>query len=212
MNKRSFFNWVIASFIACGIAGAAEKVKRSHVSDYPFWTSKKRGYVAQFVPGLTGALLLSEEQKEKITAARDESSNEEAVKAARAISKNDPSVTAEQRDKARAVLEAATARLHEKVDAVLTAEQKALITQINAAYAAAVDDTGIVYEDKFASVKADEAARRRLQEEKSQDTEELFLHKLDGLLTASQKAAMTRAAEEEEQHNLKSAATKKPLK
>lgn len=89
-------------------------------------------------------------------------------------------MTAEQREKARAAQEAATARLHEKVATILTAEQKALIEKINAAYSGAVEDTGVVYADKFASVKADEAARRRLQEDKNQDTEEQFFHKLDG--------------------------------
>src|SRR6185436_7692303 len=106
-----------------------------------------------------------------IAAAREEMSNDEAVKAARSIPKSDPNVTAEQREKGRAAMEAASARLREKVAAILTAEQKALIEKINAAYASAVEDTGVVYADKFASVKADEAARKRIQEEKSQDLE-----------------------------------------
>ena len=72
-------------------------------------------------------------------------SNDESVRAARSISKSDPSVTAEQREKARVAMEAATARLREKVAAIRTAEQKALIDEINAAYAAAIEDTGIVY-------------------------------------------------------------------
>ena len=73
-----------------------------------------------------------------------------------------------------------------------------------------MEDTGIVYADKFSTVKADEAARRRIQEDKNQDIEEQFLHKLDGILTPGQKEAMTRAAAEEEQRNAKAAATKKP--
>ena len=121
-------------------------------------------------------------------------------------------MTAEQRNKARATLDAATARLREQVATILTPEQKALIEKINAAYAAAVEEAGIVYADKFASVKADEAARRRIQEEKSQDTEEQFLHKLDGILSESQKAALTRAGEEEQQRSAKTATTKKPVK
>lgn len=156
-------------------SSAAEPGKRPDVTDFPFWTAKKRGYVSQFVPGLTAALQLTDEQKQAIAAAREEWSNDEGLKSARSISKSDPSVTADQREKARATIDAATARLRERVDAILSPEQKAVIEKINKAYAAAVDDVGIVYQDKFASVKADEAARRRIQQEKNQDTEEQFL-------------------------------------
>jgi Spy/CpxP family protein refolding chaperone len=200
---------LLASFIALATVGGAEKQKTSAVDDYPFWTSKKRGNVGQFVPGLTAALQLTASQRDQIAAARDEMAQDEAVKAARGISKNDPSVTAEQREKARATLETATARLRARVDAILTPEQKALIEKINGAYAAAVEETGVVYEDKFGSVKADEAARRRVQEEKNQDIEEQFFHKLDGILTASQKDAMNSAAEEEVQRKAQAAGAKK---
>jgi len=193
---------LLSAFAALATINAAEKQKTSDVNSYPFWTGgKKAGAVTQFMPGLNAALQLSETQKEQIAAARDEMMNDEGVKAARGISKSDPSVTAEQREKAKAVVEAATARFREKVAAILTPEQKTLIEKINAAYAAAVEDTGIVYAEKFASpsVKADPAARQRLQEEKSQDTEEGFLHKLDAILTPPQKEAVAAAAKEEEQ-------------
>jgi len=193
-------------------SAAAKDEKRPDVADFQFWTGKKSGYVSQFVPGLTAALQLTEAQTQAIASARQEWSNDEGLKAARSISKSDPSVTAEQREKAHAAIDAATARLHERVDAILAPEQKALIDKINKAYAEAVEDVGIVYQDKFASVKADEAARRRIQEEKNQDTEEQFLHKLDGILTTSQREAVTRAAEMEEQRNAKAAGAKKPSK
>lgn len=212
MNARTVLKLLLVGFISCATLGAADKQKSPDVVGYPFWTLKKRGYVPQLVPGLNAVLQLTAAQKEQITAANDEMANDDAVKAARGISKNDPSVTAEQRDKARAAMEAAAARTREKVAAILTPEQKALIEKINAAYAAAVDDTGIVYSDKFASVKADEAARRRIQDEKSQDIEEQFFHKLDTILTPAQREAMTQAAAQEEQRDVKAAANKKPPK
>jgi len=194
---------------------AAEKQKASDVNAYPFWTGgKKAGAVTQFVPGLNAALQLNEGQKEQIAAARDEVMNDEAVKAARSISKSDPNVTVEQREKARAAVEAANARMRERVAAILTPEQKSLIEKINAAHAAAIEETGIVYADKFASpsVKADPAARQRLQQEKNEDTEEGFLHKLDGILTPAQKEAITRAGEEEAKRSAAASGTKKPVK
>lgn len=212
MKTHPFLTTLLAGITALATVGAAEKQKISPLGDYPFWTSKKRSSTGQFVPGLNAVLQITDAQKEQIVAARDEMSNDEGAKAARGLSKNDPSVTAEQREKARAAMDAATARLQAKVATILTAEQKALIEKINAAYAAAVEDVGIIYADKFASVKADEAARKRLQDDKNQDTEEHFLRKLDALLSPAQKEAMKRAAAEEEQRNAKAAATKKPVK
>ena len=213
MKAYSIVTALLIGFTAFASLGAADKEKkRSDVLDHPFWTSQKRGFVAQFIPGLNTALQLTDAQREQIATARDEMSNDEAVKAARGISKNDPKVTTEQREKARVVLDEASVRLHEKVAKILTSEQNALIEKINAAYATAVEDTGVVYADKFASVKADEAARRRIQEEKAQDIEEQFLHKLDGILSPAQRDAMTRAGEEEAQRSATTATTKKPVK
>lgn len=209
---KTHFVSLVTLFAGFMTLDAAEKQKGSAVADYPFWTSPKRGAVGQFVPGLNAALQLTDAQRERIVTAREEMANEEGVKGARRISKSDPGVTAEQREQARVTMEAAAKRLGEKVAAILTPAQKELIGKINAAYAAAVEETGLVYADKFASVKADEAARRRIQQEKNEDIEEQFLHKLDGILSAGQKEAMARAAEEEEQRRVNATATKKPAK
>jgi len=210
--KTNVFVPLFAAFTALATVGAAEKQKASAFDDYPFWTSKKRGNVGQFFPGLTATLQLTASQKDQISAARDEMGNDEGVKAARGISKNDPSITAEQRQKARETLDTATKRLNDRVTAILTPEQKTLIEKINVAYAAAVEETGVIYEEKFGSVKADEAARRRVQEEKNQDIEEHFFHKLDGILSAAQKDAMNSAAKEEEQRRAQAGGTKKTPK
>ncbi|HSI12807.1 MAG TPA: hypothetical protein VK961_12230 [Chthoniobacter sp.] len=186
------------------------KEKGAGANDYPFWSSKKRADAPEFVPGLNAILQITPTQQEQIAAARNEMANDEAFKAARSISKNDPSVTQEQRDKARAAVDAANAKLREKVAAILTPEQAALIAKVNAAYQGALDEVGTVYEEKFASIKADPAARQRVQQEKNQDTEDHFLHKLDTLLTPAQKDAMTKAAEEEQRRT--AASPKKPAK
>lgn len=211
MKAPALLVTLLAGITALAPLGAAEKQKLPAVGDYPFWTMKKRGNVGQFVAGLNATLQLTDAQKTQIAAARDEMANDEAVKAARGLSKNDPSVTPEQREKARTAMEAANTRLNEKVAAILTAEQKTLIEKINAAYAAAVEDTGVVYADKFSSTKVQEL-RKRIQEEKNQDIEEQFFHKLDAILSPAQKEAMKRAAEDEEQRNAKALETKKPAK
>ena len=189
------------------------KEKRAGTIDYPFWSSKKRPDSPAFVPGLNAVLDLTAAQQEQISAARSEAMNDEGAKAARA-SKGDPSMTPEQKEKARAAMDAASAKLRDKVAAILTPEQKALIAKINSAYADTVEEIGTIYNDKFASVKAAEAARKRIQEEKAQDTTDQFLHKLDSILTPAQKDAMTKAGEEEKKEAAQSAsaAAKKAAK
>lgn len=194
---------------ALALAAPEKEGKRPGVTDYPFWSTPKRPDSPQFIPGLNAILQLTPEQEEKIAAARSEAANDEEVKAARTMGKGNPSATPEQREKARAVVEAASTKLRERVKAVLTPEQLALIGKVNGAYQASHEEIGTIYEEKYASVKADEAARRRLQDEKNQDVEDNFLHKLDGLLSPEQKDAMTRAAEDEQRRNT---ATKKPSK
>jgi len=180
-------------------------------SDYPFWNSKKGGNTQQFVPGLNAALMLTAAQEEKLAAARNEAFNDPAVAAGRGLSKGDPSVTDEQRAKARAAMEAANAKLKERVATILTPAQNELIAKINKAYADTLEEIGTVYSEKFASTKGVEGARERVMQEKQQDTIDRFQSKLDAMLTPEQKSAMTRAAEEEQKRNAK-APEKKPAK
>jgi DNA-binding MarR family transcriptional regulator len=210
--KTNRFLFLFLTLSVALATAAADKVKRADISDYPFYTVKKRGQIAQFVPGLNAVLGLTEAQQEQIAAARDEMLNDEAVKAARSLSKTDPAVTAEQRERARAVVESAMARLREKVATTLTPKQKALIETINATHAAAVGETAILYESYFANLKEDEDERRRLHREQAEDILELFMRKLDRVLTADQKVAITRAREEENLRLAKNAGIKKPAK
>jgi len=53
MKALSILTVLLIGFTALASLGAAEKQKHSDLADYPFWTMKKRGYVAQFVPGFT---------------------------------------------------------------------------------------------------------------------------------------------------------------
>lgn len=210
--KTSFLIWAaFAGLTVIGTVGAAEKQKKADITGFPFWKSEKQPHAPPFVPGLNAALELTDAQRDQLAAAQNDFNNDEAVKASRALRKDDPSVTAEQRDKARAAMEAATTRLHEKVNGILTPEQRVMVEKINAARAAAVEEVGIVYKDKFGTIKADEAARRRVMEEKNQDLAEGFLGKLDVLLSATQKDAMARAAAEEAQR-MKAALNSKPQK
>jgi hypothetical protein len=145
---------------------------------------------------------------EQIVAARTEVTNDPAVVASRGLPKNDPSVTNEQREKARAANEAANAKLKDRVAAILTPAQNELIAKINKAYADTVEEIGTVYSEKFANTKGVEGARERVMQEKQQDTIDRFQSKLDTILNAEQKEAMARAAETEQRRSAQAAEKK----
>lgn len=199
MNPHPLFIRVALATLVLGSIGAAEKEKRADVSDYPFWNAPKRGHVAPFVPGLNAVLDLTDAQKQQISAARDEMQADAAVQAARSISKSDPSVTADERDKARAVVEAAAAQMHGKVSAVLTVEQKAMIENINGAYAEAAKQIGATYQEKVGAVKVGPEERKRMQQSQREEVDALFRSRLDEMLTPEQKILMADAARWEQQ-------------
>jgi len=212
MKIKPLFPVFVVALLATMPFASAQKQKQADVSDHPFFNAHKRGHVAQFVPGLTAALLLTDAQKQRIVTARDEVLGSEPVAGARRISKNDPTVTAEQRDAARQALETAAATLRDRVGAILTAEQKALIERINKTFADTSELTSILYEERLVSAKGDDLLQARLREEAKAELEEAFLKKLNGVLSTEQMAAMAGAAEAEQQRTKASAAIKKPVK
>lgn len=201
-SHLSFVRVAIGIIAITGVA-TAEKERRADVSGYPFWSAPKRGHVAPFVPGLNAVLDITDAQKQQIAAAREEMLSDPAVQSARSMSKSDPKVTAEDRDKARAGIEAAEAKMHEKVAAVLTVEQKAIIENINGAYAEAAKQVGATYQVKFESVKVGPEERQRMQQSQREEVATLFQSKLDEMLSPAQKTAMESAAKKEGQKNTK---------
>ncbi|HEY6168123.1 MAG TPA: hypothetical protein VI454_08795 [Verrucomicrobiae bacterium] len=212
MKIKPLFLALVVGLFTAAPSALAQKLKTSDVSDYPFFNAHKRGQVAQFSPGLTAALLLTDAQKQGIAAARDEVFGAGPVANARRVSKSDPSVTAEQREAARKVVDAANATLRERVGAILTAEQKALIERINKAFADASELTSINYEERFVGAKGDDVLMARLREEAKEELDETFLKQLKKVLNAEQTAAMARAAEIEQQRSKATTSYKKPVK
>jgi hypothetical protein len=213
MTKYRLFATMLLFGLWVGAATAhAQKEKSRDVTNFPFFTAKKRGNVPQFVPGLTAALQLTEEQKEKIVAAREEIMGSENVQAVRRMSKADPNVTQAQREAARETLEKAADSLQQRAGAILTAGQKELIAKINDAYERAADGAVESLQSEFIDAKGDPTAMERLRENVKVKTEEDFLKALDGILSPEQKKAMATAAEVEKQHTKESSSFKKGVK
>jgi hypothetical protein len=182
--------------IASALPAIAKKSGSPSVAHLPLWTVKQQP-TAQFVPGLTAALLLTPGQQEQLAQAWQETQGSEATAAAARTLKLDLTATEAQRQAAQAVIDTAAATLRQRIDTTLTNDQKALIDRVNSVYADAGKEVWTQLEGEYASAKGDKEAMARLQQRAQEKLETDFLQKLKETLTPEQWAAMTKAAEDE---------------
>ncbi|MCI0705024.1 MAG: hypothetical protein L0241_28525, partial [Planctomycetia bacterium] len=140
-------------------------------------------------------LQLTPEQVEKILAARSATIDSPEIRGLKR--KGDPNATADELATANAKRAEATEKLHKEVDAILTKDQKALIEKINDAYARVVAEVGEDFQPKFIAAKGNAEDTAALRKELKEAIVDAFDKKLDTVLTADQKAAVKKAAEEE---------------
>jgi hypothetical protein len=149
----------------------------------------------QTVPGIQGALALTDEQKTKISAAADQTIHSEKVRAAMATVKLDPNATEAQKEEAKRVLAEARAKLRDLTTQVLTPEQKSLLPRISEAVAEARKQAAAAMETELIAGKGDPAKAAELQKQLRQKTSEAVQAGLEKLLTPAQLAAYKKAAE-----------------
>jgi hypothetical protein len=153
MKVRKRFSWVALLVISGVVPASAQKpAGPPSVAHLPLWTVK--GYfTGELVPGLTGALLLTSEQREQLALSWQESSGSAAVAGAIRTLKSYPGATEAEKQAARALVEAAAARLQQRIDTVLTGDQRKLVEWIDSLYAEAGKSTGAQMEPAFAAAK-----------------------------------------------------------
>jgi ABC-type proline/glycine betaine transport system ATPase subunit len=171
--------------------------KRPSVADFPFWSAPKQEYVRQFIPGLDAALLLTADQVEKLAAVRRETIAAPAlVESARKL-KGDANATEEQRQAVRDTVAAAQEQLRTRAGGILTADQKALIAKVNAAWTDVQTNVRQEFESRFIAAKGNPDEQATVQREYREKVNEEFRRTVENLLNAEQRAAMTQAAERE---------------
>ncbi len=196
---------VIATLCLATLAEA--QAKKPAIGNFPFWSVPKQEFADQLVPGLNAALLLSDEQIIKLQEARRETIDNEQLRGKKI---KDPNVTVSdaEREARQKATQEAYANLRTKISNILTAEQRTLIEQINAAHLevskAAADEFGV----QFTTAKGNEDLQKTLQQQKRDRIASNFKSKLEGILSPNQKAAWEKAAAEE----LANAAKPKPQK
>ena len=194
---------VVASLCLATLAEA--EAKKPTIGNFPFWSMPKQEFADQLVPGLNAALLLSDDQIIKLQEARRETIDNEKNRPKKDKDANVPEAEREARRKAT---QEAYANLRIKVSNILTAEQRTLIEQINAAHLevskAAADEFAV----QLTSSKGNDDVQKSLQQQKRDRIASNFKSRLEGLLSPNQKAAWEKAAAEE----LANAAKPKPQK
>ncbi len=210
MNARFLLSVSILGAALFPTTAMAQKEKRPDVSGFPFWKAPKIGYSKPFVPGLNAVLMLSDEQKEKLVAAHNETVGSEAVREAGRKVKTDPIASEAARQAARETTERAQSELHARVATILTAEQKALIENINSAYEDVRNAVGQEFQPRYAAAKGNEQEAANVRKESQEKTEADFLRRLAGMLSSEQNLALAKSAAEEKERAAKASAQKKP--
>lgn len=196
---------IIASFCLTTLVEA--QVKKPVIGNFPFWSQPKQEFANQFVPGLNEALLLSDEQIVKLHDARRETIDNEQLLGKKV---KDPNVVVSdaEREARNKKTQEAYESLRTKVSNILTAEQRMLIEQINAAHLEVTKAASEEFGPQFASSKGNDELQKRLQQEKRDRVTSHFKSKLESLLSPNQKAAWEKAAAQE----IANAAKPKPQK
>lgn len=196
---------VIASLCVATLAEA--QVKKPTIGNFPFWSVPKQEFADQLVPGLNAALLLSDEQIVKLQEARRETIDNEQVRGKKI---KDPNVVVSdaEREARNKKTQEAYANLRTKVSNILTAEQRTLIEQINAAHLEVTKAAAEEFAVQLTSAKGNDDLQKSLQQQKRDRIASKFKAKLEGILSPNQKAAWEKAAAEE----LANAAKPKPTK
>ena len=205
-----FARTVLVLAVAALLAVPASAQKKAELHNFPFWSAPKRPHAQAFVPGLQAALELTPEQVEKIIAARTATVDSPEVRALK--SKGDPNATADELATANAKRAEAGEKLYKEVDLILTNAQKALVEKVNDAYAKVASEVGEDFQAKFAAAKGNAEDFAAVRKELTEAIAAAFDKKLDAVLSADQKAAVKKAAEEEAKRAAENKDKPKPKK
>jgi Spy/CpxP family protein refolding chaperone len=163
-----------------------------------FFVMKGQPFALERVfPGVQGALLLTDAQKQRLFKALEETTWSETIRSAGRTFKADPNATAAQKEEARKVIQEARTRLQQQVAGLLTQEQKTLIDRLNAAAAEAHLAAREKLEAEFTAAKGDKTRLEEVNEKMREEAQAEFNRKLPGLLTAEQRQGLEKAAQQQ---------------
>lgn len=189
---------LLALCTALALPALAQKEKNTDLGGFPLWSAKKNPLTGPFIPGLNAALLLSPEQRDKLVAAREEIMGNEKLQKLGASLKQNPNASEADRDAARKASEEARDQFKDRVDTILTADQRKLVATVNGIFDEVRTATHEAYHDRFGQLKGDKAGSEELRKEAEAKSAKDFKGRIEGLLSKEQWAALNKAAEAEE--------------
>ena len=182
--------------------------KRLDHAEFPLWPGKTGIAGGQYVPGLTAALLLTEEQLDRLHAARMETLyRPEITDGARRL-KGEPNLPEAEREAIRKQADEAREALKARVSSILMVEQKEFIAKAAGEREAAATTVRERFQDKFSEAKG-KGESARVQQEYQEAFAAEFVRRLEGIMTPEQKAAMRVRADLELERKRQEAAPKK---
>jgi hypothetical protein len=138
--------------------------------------------------------MLTEQQKIALNEALDQTIRNPQVRAAGQALKNNPGATDDDRAKAQKAAQDARAQLTETVDKTLTADQKALVAKIQAAFDDAQKAVSTALRAEYGQAKGDAERTAKLRERSQDELRNQLTERLDKILDPEQKAAVQMAA------------------
>lgn len=197
---------------ALALPALAQKQKFTDLAGFPLlWSAKKNPLAGPFIPGLNAALLLSDEQKERLITAREETLGNEKLQKLGAGVKLNPNASEAEREAARKANEEARGQFKMRIETILTPDQRKLVGIINTLFEEVLAATHEAYRSQFEQVvKTDKAKAEELRREAQQKTVKDFRTRLEGTLSKDQWAALNKAAAAEEAIAKNSVKIKKP--
>ena len=193
------FTFSVVALALSFISAPAAHAKDKPVGDAPgelFFTGKGQQPFAleRIHPGITAALMLTDRQKTALNEALDQTVRNPQVRAAGAALKNNPTATDADRAKAKEAADDARAKLKEEVEKTLTAEQKALVAKIQAAFDEAQKAVSTALQAEFGQAKGNAELAAKLRERSQEELRKELSERLDKILSAEQKSAVLAAA------------------
>ena len=197
MSRKLAFVFGLVTTLVLPLASWAQKENSPSLpSGDMFFTGKGEQPLAleRTFPGITGALLLTDGQKQKLHAVREETVDSQAVREANLVFKTRANSTEAARTAARKTMDDARAKLQKEVSQILTPDQKVLVEKINISSKEAQQAALEKYQADYAAAKGNANQLAELNKKFNEEAREEFARKMNNILTAEQKDAWQKAA------------------
>ncbi len=186
----------LGMFLLCIGAQGADSVPQPPATPF-FKTTGEPFELEKPFPGITAALMLSEAQKTALKEAHQQTVRKPQLRQKISALEVKENPAEAEREVIRAEMAEARIELRRRVDAILKAEQKELVTKIQDAAIEAEHEANHIFDPEFKAAEGDEGKFRDVREKARVEAEDLLVQKIEKFLTPGQMQAVQLAATEQ---------------